>query len=414
MKKLFLAVLAASLFLLVSCGDNKKNDPKEEPENDTDQISDEEPSDSDAENDEEPVVKPDTDPAEPEPVEPLDCENVADGMNKNLMVGEYPRHFILRLPEGAESMEKIPVLFAWHGYGDTADNFDSFLSGLVDNETMPFILVVPESDSDRFGLQTMQGLEWDMLNITDGSAEADMFDEVLACIGKKWTVDDKHIHVTGFSAGAITANSIAQLRSEKVASAFTYSGAYFSDPESVASLDDSMGLVGSLIQWPEMEADHTTYTQVLVSGEAGVDTWGMPPVFSIDFNVMANKAAKYLHDFGHDVILCNHGGSHTVAGPTTATMIQFFSDHPFGEPLAYDKLPEGYDVCKIYGDEEEPETDDDPTQPDSDSTDEPENDENVEPDSDEPTDPENDDTVEPDSDDTVEPDTDEPETGDNE
>ena len=69
MKKLFLAVLAASLFLLVSCGDNKKNDPKEEPENDTDQISDEEPSDSDAENDEEPVVKPDTDPVEPEPVE---------------------------------------------------------------------------------------------------------------------------------------------------------------------------------------------------------------------------------------------------------------------------------------------------------------------------------------------------------
>ena len=161
MKKLFLAVLAASLFLLVSCGDNKKNDPKEEPENDTDQISDEEPSDSDAENDEEPVVKPDTDPVEPEPVEPLDCADLTDGMNKNLMVGDYPRDFILRLPEDAGSMEKLPVVFAWHGYGDTADNFDSFLSGLVDNESMPFILVVPEADTTRFGLQTMQGLDWD-------------------------------------------------------------------------------------------------------------------------------------------------------------------------------------------------------------------------------------------------------------
>jgi predicted esterase len=398
MKKLFLAVLAASLFLLVSCGDNKKNDPKEEPENDTDQISDEEPSDSDAENDEEPVVKPDTDPVEPEPVEPLDCENVADGMNKNLMVGDYPRDFILRLPEDAGSMEKLPVVFAWHGYGDTADNFDSFLSGLVDNESMPFILVVPEADTTRFGLQTMQGLDWDMLNVADGSAEADMFDQVLSCIGEKWTVDEEHIHLSGFSAGAITANSVAQLKSDKVASVFTYSGAYFSDPESVAALEDPMGFVAPMIQWPEMEAEHNAYTQVLVSGEAGVDTWGMASFFNIDFNVMANKAAKYLNGFGHDVVLCNHGGSHTVAGPTPATMIQFFSEHPFGAHLAYKELPEGYDVCKIYGDEEEPETDDDPTQPDSDSTDEPENDENVE----------------PDSDDTVEPDTDEPETGDNE
>ena len=371
MRKLFLAVLVASLFLLVSCGDNKKNDPKEEPENDTDQISDEELSDSDAENDEEPVVKPDTDPAEPEPVEPLDCENVADGMNKNLMVGDYPRDFILRLPEDAGSMEKLPVVFAWHGYGDTADNFDSFLSGLVDNESMPFILVVPEADTTRFGLQTMQGLDWDMLNVADGSAEADMFDQVLSCIGEKWTVDEEHIHLSGFSAGAITANSVAQLKSDKVASVFTYSGAYFSDPESVAALEDPMGFVAPMIQWPEMEAEHNAYTQVLVSGEAGVDTWGMASFFNIDFNVMANKAAKYLNGFGHDVVLCNHGGSHTVAGPTPATMIQFFSEHPFGAHLAYKELPEGYDVCKIYSDTEEPGPDD---EPDTDDTDQPDTD----------------------------------------
>lgn len=397
MKKLFFTILVASLFFAVSCGSNSSNKPDEEPANDEDQVTDEEPTDSDAvENDEEPAT-PDTEPdEEPTPVEPLDCADLTDGMNKNLMVGDYPRDFILHLPEDAKSEEKLPVVFAWHGYGDTAENFDSFLSGLVDNETMPFILVVPEADTTRFGLQTMQGLDWDMLNITDGSAEADMFDEVLACIGKKWAVDEEHIHLSGFSAGAITANSVAQLRSEKVASIFTFSGAYFSDPESVAALDDPMGFVAPMIQWPEMEAGHNTYTQVLVSGAEGVDTWGMASFFNIDFNVMASKAAKYLYDFGHDVILCNHGGQHTVAGPALPTMIQFFSDHPFGAPLAYEELPAGYDVCKIYGSGDEP----DPEDPDSDNDDPTDDDTTTdeEPVADDADEPETDDAGEPDAD----------------
>lgn len=376
MKKLIYVFIAVSFLVAVSCGNDTKdtkNDNENLTDNETgdDSLTDLEEEDSEtgdtATEEENDLEEEDSETEDADTyVPPINCADFAEGMNKNFIVGEgtseLARDFILRLPSDVDTKKGWPVIFLWHGYGDSAPNFQSVLSGKVNNEEMPFILVVPVARDDifTFGIPP-KGLDWDMINLSDGSAEADMFDAVLNCIDENWGVNADHIHVSGFSAGAITANSVALLRPEVIGSVFTYSGAYFSDTDSREALGEIMGMnVGDFFSWPDMEEIHTKYPQVFVSGEEGKDTWSTSG-FTIDFNVMANFGSRYLYELGHDAILCNHGGSHTIAGPTTTTMLQFFKDHPFGTEISPYKttLPEGYDNCEFVTEAQE--TDDSET-----------------------------------------------------
>ncbi|MBR6421742.1 hypothetical protein IKS86_03420 [bacterium] len=381
MKKFsYFLTLVLVLFFAVSCGDSKKEE-KEKP--DTDEISDEEPAETDgdaepAETDgdaEEPADDSDKEPA-PE-ADPLKCEDFAEGLNENLFVGEgkneLARSFYLRLPENVDSMEKVPVIFIYHGYGDTAKNFERLLSGYVNNETMPFILVTPESRDDIYGFDFTNfppaGLEWDMMNLKDGSAEGDMFDAVLSCLEKRWNIDEKHIHVSGFSAGAITANSLGLQKPEKIASILSYSGAYFSDEKSLDALGDIYGMkIGDFFSWPEFAEGHTKYPQVFVYGDKEADSWSISGIFTIYFNQMGRLGAGYLSKNGHDAILCDHGvEDHTIAGIMEKDLIKFFHDHPFGtvESPYREEMPENFaEICHFFTeedlvDEEEPEENDD-------------------------------------------------------
>ncbi|MBO4698438.1 hypothetical protein J5690_02360 [bacterium] len=404
MKKFtWLLTIALVLVFAVSCGDSKKEE-KEKP--DSDEISDEEPAETDGDaepaetdGDAEPADDSDREPAEEPEVDPLKCEDFAEGLNENLIVGEgkdgLARSFYLRLPENVDSMEKVPVIFLYHGYGDTADNFEKYFSSYVNSEEMPFILVAPESRGDIYGFNNIppSGLDWDMMNLTDSSAEGDMFDALLSCLETRWNIDERHIHVTGFSAGAITADSIALQKSDKVASILSWSGAYFSNPKSRDALGELMGMkIGDFFSWPDFEEDHNKYPQIFVSGEKESDSWGYQGFFTIDFNVMAHLDGEYLSDMGHDVMICNHGEDHTIAGIMQDEMIKFFHDHPFGtvESPYKEAMPEEFaEVCHFFTEddiikEETEDPDDEPGENDDDEPAENDDDEPAENDDDEP------------------------------
>ena len=376
MKKFILALAVALLFVFVTAcgGDSKKGDKDQDNEPEEISDSDGEPAETEgdaepSENDSDNKEKPDEEQPEKES---LKCEEFAEGLNENFMVGDLARSFILRLPEGIDSDKELPVIFLYHGFGDTAENFEKFMGSYVNNEKMPFILVVPESRSDVFGFDNIppSGLDWDMMNLKDGSAEADMFDAVLACLEKNWKIDAKHIHVSGFSAGAITANSIGLQRPDKVASILSYSGAYFSDKSSRDDLGSIMGMnIGDFFSWPDFEEEHNKYPQVFVYGDEEADSWGYSGVFTIYFNRMARFGAQYLTGLGHDAILCNHGiKDHTVAGISADAAIKFFADHPFGKNVSpyKEEMPAEFSkICHFFteddivvDDPEEPETPD--------------------------------------------------------
>lgn len=278
-----------------------------------------------------------------------DCPELAAGWNTDFPVNgeaskELARSFILSLPDGVAQKRGWPVVFNWHGVGVTADHFLPMLDTWQNNDLMPFILVTPEDTGLPMATLPPQGVDWDNLVLDDGNIEAELFDRLIECLDRQFGVDYTHIHMTGFSAGSITCDSLGVMRGEQIASIFTYSGAYFSNADNPADLGTT---VSGFIKWPAIETANK-FVQVLVhgAGDPGCgtrdcgdpngnccDIWSTIGL-SINFEHMAQNDAPYLSALGHDVILCDHGQGHLMGGVTQPSLIQFFKDHPLGTEIS--------------------------------------------------------------------------------
>lgn len=364
MKRLSMLALFMCVFAL-SCDDNKKTTADNEPiaddtqtENDVTVENDTVITDTASDTlipDEDGLIPGDTDTVtDTDTVVGVTCADLKEGENTLIVNGEesndLTRTFLLNLPTTIDSKKGWPVIFNFHGYGDTAVNFEGLLSGYVDNTEMPFILVTPEDNN----IALPSGVDWDILNLGNGSIEVELFDAILACIEERWGVDEDHIHLAGFSAGSITSDSIGAMRGDQIASIFTYSGAYFSDAKAKADLGS---MAAGFITWPEMTTTNK-YVQAMMHGAEGdanctspslCDKWGGSGFF-INFNHMARFNANYLTGMGHTVIICDHNGGHTNLGLSSAQMLEFFRDHPRGTTVSpyATNWPENYpEYCKL-------------------------------------------------------------------
>jgi predicted esterase len=299
---------------------------------DDDDAADDDVSDDDTGDD-------DTGDDDTEPVPPH-CEGLGEGMNEGFEVDGEERAFILNLPPNVEDDGPFPVVFNFHGLGDTATNMSSLLSSYVDDDDFPFIAVTPE-DTDY--LMFNFPLDWAVFEVDENNKEARLFDEVMACIDARWGVDEDHVHTTGFSIGCICADMLGTLRGEQIASSATYSGGYWNNPAN----EDPM--ISWAITWPEYETENL-YPQLFIHGGDN-DQYDLV-VTALHFNEYAEADSIWLHDMGHDVMVCDHGSGHTV--PMTfngSKVLQFFQDHPLGtvdSPYATDGLPSDWpDYCSF-------------------------------------------------------------------
>lgn len=279
----------------------------------------------------------DTGPADPK------CQALAAGTVTGFDVDGAPRTFMLHLPAGAENGGPWPVVFNWHGFGDTAANMAWLLSNQVSNATYPFILVTPEDTN----LQPPGGMDWDILTIASPNKEARLFDEVLKCVDQKYGVDWAGIHAVGFSAGSIMADLLGVLRGDMMASIATYSGVYFSNPPNV----DALGMLSGFVSWPEMTTTNT-YVQLLVHGSAS-DNYNMM-VTTLQFDQSGKNDVTWLNGRGHDVIHCDHGLGHTIPSAFNdggGKLVSFFERHKLGvttSPWVAGGLPADYpDYCTV-------------------------------------------------------------------
>ncbi len=303
--------------------------------------------DGDAATDTSPDTEPDTtvdttpdtagdpDAAEDPDAPPAGCDGLVDGMNTGFMVDGTARSFILLLPTDVETGGPWPVIFGWHGMGDTPANFSMLLSPYVDSATMPFIGVVPAGTANPIlgGLMT---IDWDLMTVTENQKDARLFDEVLACLEERWGVDEGHVHSVGFSLGSMMVDALATVRSDVLASVATYSGAYGNDQDNL----DTVPALGALVNWPAYSATNK-YTQLILHGGA-TDTYNLS-IVALPFSTFAANDSAWLNASGHDTILCNHNGGHSVPSDMyTDKIIEFFDDHPMGttdSPYATDGLP---------------------------------------------------------------------------
>ncbi len=253
---------------------------------------------------------------------------LTEGWNEGYIVNGVERSFYLDLPENVEEGGPWPVVFNWHGFGDTASNMRQMVQFLVDNPMMPFIGVTPE-DSEML-------YDWDLLDgVNPENREMLLFDALLEDIDSTWGVDWNHVHTMGFSFGGTVSNMLGVLRGDVIASQANWSSVYGSNPMNIIPY--------MMMWWPELPPEYR-YVELRVHG--GILDWMMLP-----FGQYGTNDRKYLNANGHDVIGCKHSLPHNMGavfmGPEH--FIRFFADHPrglFDSPYAEDMPSEYPSSCE--------------------------------------------------------------------
>ena len=320
-----LSALILSLFLF-GCASGDDDDDDSQPADDDAAADDDTASDDDASTDDDSTVDDDTGDDDATP--PPGCDTLKQGWNDHFMVDGVARAFYLDLPNGIEDSWPWPVVFNWHGFGDTAANMRTAIDWLVNNEQMPFIGVTPEDSNMLF--------DWDILDGTNpNNREVRLFDALLDELDKCWGIDLERVYTMGFSFGGGVSDLLAVTRGEILASVATCSGVYGSDPANVIPY--------MVANWPELAIENK-YVELRLHG-------GILDNMVLPFGQYGENDVAYLNENGHEAIECIHPYIHNMGflymGPET--FIEFFADHPYGtthSPYA-DGLPEDY-PAKCY------------------------------------------------------------------
>ena len=155
------------------------------------------------------------------------------------------------------------------------------------------------------------------------TGDFDYSDQIIACAMQQLTIDTRHIHAAGYSAGALQTATMFYSRSGYLASVTVYSGG---------------------AAFPAANQDPSNHIPVL--GAHGSTSGDFLASSTTSWETTIKSAGSFVID-------CDDGGSHvditrlTRLGPSAW---QFFKDHPFkvGTPDPYTAVPSGFPTyCKI-------------------------------------------------------------------
>jgi polyhydroxybutyrate depolymerase len=134
------------------------------------------------------------------------------------------RYYIIYVPESGANEINMPVLFALHGYGSTAENHKNYTYYEPLAETNKFIVVYPQG-SFYNGTYT-SGNHWNVGSWTLGSTtdDVDFIDEVIGLIINKESIDQNRIYSSGMSNGGFMSYHLACNLSSKIAAIVSVTG----------------------------------------------------------------------------------------------------------------------------------------------------------------------------------------------
>jgi poly(3-hydroxybutyrate) depolymerase len=125
--------------------------------------------------------------------------------NRTIQVGGVERTFVLSIPEGYDSAQPYPLVFAWHGLGGSGDLARLYF-GVEDEADGAAIFVYPDglpNEDDQAA--------WDLA--PDGG-DVTFFDALLASLTAEYCVDAARVFSTGHSYGGYMTNRLGCSRGD--------------------------------------------------------------------------------------------------------------------------------------------------------------------------------------------------------
>lgn len=277
---------------------------------------------------------------------PAGSAKLVDGMNTGFMVGGKSRAFHVTFPKIAGD-KAVGVIFSWHGFGDTVDNWRNGVPlGPDARADFPFVLVVPD-DTNLQPTTTPPGLDWDIFNSKPGDAnlEGALVEGVLGCLKSQVKIDVAHVHSIGFSAGAIATAMLHSRYPKLFHSVVVISGAWFNDKKTVDAVKANIAaspaasFLGNLtLDWGALATTETG--AVLASHGGGNDTYGVFGYEVIDFEASAGFSGPYLRTNTRGVIDCPHTSGHTLPPYYSLdAILDFFQKNPLPPETATVTVP---------------------------------------------------------------------------
>ena len=155
----------------------------------------------------------------------------AGDYSRSLTLDGGSRTYAVHVPPGLPPSAPAPLVFAFHGGGQTATAFEGFAHLQAKSDSSGFILVEPEGTPALPGTSPGTLDVWNAGNCCELAAQVnDNVDDVgfvaamLASLEGELCVDAKRVFATGFSNGAMLAHRLACQLSDRIAAIAAVSG----------------------------------------------------------------------------------------------------------------------------------------------------------------------------------------------
>ena len=132
---------------------------------------------------------------------------------ETLTVGGQAREYRLVVPPGLDGSKPVPLVFVFHGLGDSKENISRYSGFEALAPKKDFIAVFPDALNKRWNIKP-----------ADDNEDVKYFDALYEHVTSRYNVDLRRVTLTGMSMGGYFSNCLASQRSEKVAAIAPHSG----------------------------------------------------------------------------------------------------------------------------------------------------------------------------------------------
>ncbi len=222
------------------------------------------------------------------------------------------REAIVVAPAKKDASGKAPLIFAFHGHGDT---MQGAAGGMQLEKYWPEAIVVYPQGLPTNPSADPEGWGWVYNSDAGGQRDVKFVDAMLATLREKFKVDDRRVYATGFSNGAVFTYELWSARADIFAAFVVVSGrmgpaVHLAEPKPLLVV---AGQQDRTVNFKDQLAAINQARELNGANETGTACGG--------------ECTMYASSKGAPVITYIHGGGHVYPPGTPYLTTQFFRQH---------------------------------------------------------------------------------------